>query len=60
MMEDLPTLALSVRQPWAHCLMMGWKPVENRSWRAGNPGLKFRGDFAIHASTGMTREEYAD
>ncbi|WP_206520197.1 MULTISPECIES: hypothetical protein [unclassified Mesorhizobium] len=59
-MEDLPTLALSVRQPWAHCLMMGWKPVENRSWRAGNPGLKFRGDFAIHASTGMTREEYAD
>lgn len=57
-MEDLPKLALSVRQPWAHCLMMGWKPVENRSWRAGNPGLKFRGDFAIHASTGMTRDEY--
>ncbi|WP_176479187.1 hypothetical protein [Mesorhizobium sp. WSM3860] len=59
-MEDLPKLALSVRQPWAHCLMMGWKPVENRSWRAGNPGLKFRGDFVIHASTGMTRDEYED
>ncbi|MDG4874127.1 hypothetical protein P9273_03320 [Mesorhizobium sp. WSM4935] len=59
-MDDLPTLALSVRQPWAHCLMMSWKPVENRSWRAGNPGLKFRGDFAIHASTGMTRDEYQD
>ncbi|WP_189341871.1 hypothetical protein [Mesorhizobium sp. M2A.F.Ca.ET.067.02.1.1] len=59
-MGDLPTLALSVRQPWAHCIMMGWKPVENRSWRAGNPGLKFRGDFAIHASTGMTRGEYVD
>ncbi|OBQ84688.1 MULTISPECIES: hypothetical protein [unclassified Mesorhizobium] len=59
-MVDLPKLALSVRQPWAHCLMMGWKPVENRSWRAGNPGLNFRGDFAIHASTGMTRDEYAD
>ncbi|MDG4887612.1 hypothetical protein [Mesorhizobium sp. WSM4887] len=36
-------------------LEAGRKPV-----LAGNPGLKFRGDFAIHASTGMTRDEYAD
>ncbi|MES0071855.1 hypothetical protein [Mesorhizobium sp. M0058] len=59
-MKDLPNLALSVRQPWAYTLAHQWKPVENRSWRAGNPGLKFRGDFAIHASGGMTREEYED
>lgn len=58
MKVDLPRLALSVRQPWAHCLVAGGKPVENRSWRAGNPGLRFRGSFAIHASTGMTRDEY--
>jgi len=37
---------------------MGWKSVENRSWRAPNPGLKFRGNFCIHASKGMTRDEY--
>lgn len=59
-LHDLPRLALSVRQPWAHCLAAGWKCVENRSWRAGNPGLRFRGPLAIHASSGMTREEYED
>lgn len=59
-MNDIPQLALSVRQPWAYALAMGWKPVENRSWRQGNPGLNFRGPFAIHASMGMTRDEYED
>lgn len=59
-MIDLPHLALSVRQPWAFCLAAGWKPVENRSWRGGNPGLSYRGPFAIHASSGMTRAEYED
>jgi hypothetical protein len=59
-MNDLPQMALSVRQPWAFALAHRWKPVENRSWRAGNPGLRFRGDFAIHASSGMTRDEYED
>ncbi|MER9375939.1 hypothetical protein [Mesorhizobium sp. M0491] len=59
-MNDLPRLALSVRQPWAFALAHQWKSVENRSWKAANPGLKFRGDFAIHASTGMTRDEYED
>lgn len=56
----IPRLALSVRQPWAYAVVMGWKPIENRSWRSPNPGLKFRGDFAIHASKGMTRREYED
>jgi hypothetical protein len=59
-MIDIPDLALSVRQPWAFCLAAGWKPVENRSWKRGNPGLNFRGEFAIHASQGMTRDEYED
>lgn len=57
-MTPLPRLALSVRQPWAHALVMGWKAVENRSWRAPNPALKFRGPVAIHASRGLTRHEY--
>lgn len=56
--KGLPRLALSVRQPWAFCLAAGWKDIENRSWRRGNPGLNFRGEFCIHASTGMTRDEY--
>jgi hypothetical protein len=56
----LPDLALSVRQPWAYALIMGWKPVENRSWRKPNPGLAYRGPVAIHASSGMTQEEYRD
>lgn len=59
-MSDLPKWALSVRQPWAHCLVMRWKDIENRSWRRPNPGLNFRGEFAIHASTGMTQREYRD
>lgn len=56
----IPRWALSVRQPWAYALAVGWKPVENRSWRRDNPGMRFRGPFAIHASTGMTRDEYND
>lgn len=59
-LDGLPDIALSVRQPWAFGLAMGWKGIENRSWRQGNPGLHFRGEFCIHASTGMTRDEYED
>lgn len=57
-MNELPLMALSIRQPWAFAIAAGWKPVENRSWRRDNPGLRFRGPFAIHASSGMTRDEY--
>lgn len=45
--------ALSVRQPWAWLIVHGHKPVENRNWRT-----KHRGLTAIHASKGMTNEEY--
>lgn len=37
--------ALSVRQPWAELIMLGWKPWENRSW-----WHSYRGQLIIHAS----------
>lgn len=57
---DLPRLALSVRQPWAWAIIHAGKDIENRDWRAPNPGLKFRGRVAIHASSGMGRDEFED
>lgn len=45
--------ALSIRQPWAWLIAAGHKDVENRRWRT-----RFRGEFLIHASQGMTEEEY--
>ena len=55
---DIPRLALSVRQPWAWAIISAGKDIENRAWRAPNPGLSFRGRVAIHAASGMTRAEY--
>lgn len=37
--------ALSIRQPWASMIIQGYKPVENRSWKA-----KHRGPLLIHAA----------
>jgi hypothetical protein len=55
----IPDLALSVRQPWAWAIVCGFKDIENRSVGAITKGsLNRRGRFAIHASKGMTREEY--
>jgi hypothetical protein len=47
--------ALSIRQPWAWLIIHGGKDVENRSWNT-----KHRGRFLVHASQGMTSEEYCD
>ena len=47
--------ALSIRQPWAWLVANGYKDIENRSWATG-----FRGPVLIHASAGMTRQEYDD
>ncbi|MCG6204177.1 ASCH domain-containing protein [Rhodopseudomonas sp. HC1] len=47
--------ALSVRQPWPWCIFHVGKDIENRSWRT-----RFRGRLLIHASKGMTRDEYED
>jgi hypothetical protein len=35
---------LSIRQPWAWCIVNGHKPVENRSW-----STDFRGQVLVHA-----------
>src|SRR5438105_11911405 len=37
--------AVSIRQPWAWLVVMGYKDVENRSWRTNH-----RGALLIHAS----------
>lgn len=47
--------ALSVRQPWTHCILHLGKDYENRSW-----STKFRGKVLLHASKGMTWEEYEE
>jgi len=57
---DLPKLALSVRQPWAWAIIHAGKDIENRSWQAVNHGLRIRDRIAIHASKGMSRDEYED
>ena len=57
-MTDLPTKALSVRQPWAWAILHAGKDVENRSWQAMNHGLNQRGRFALHASAGLGKGEY--
>lgn len=47
--------ALSLRQPWAHFVVHHGKHIENRRWNTN-----FRGEFLIHASKGMTWNEYAE
>lgn len=45
--------AISIRQPWAWCIVYGGKHLENRTWRTS-----YRGPILIHAAKGMTRAEY--
>lgn len=52
--------AISIRQPWAWAILHAGKDIENRDWKPTNPGLRFRGPVALHASAGMTRDEYRD
>ena len=47
--------ALSIRQPWAWLIINGGKDIENRDWKTN-----FRGRVLVHASKGMTREEWSD
>ncbi len=48
-------LALSIRQPWAWAILHAGKDIENRDWPT-----KVRGRVLIHASKGMTQDEWAD
>jgi hypothetical protein len=45
---------ITLRQPWAHLVVMGHKTVENRSW-----STDVRGKIGIHAAKSMDREAYA-
>lgn len=54
-MRELPSIALSIRQPWAWMIIHGGKNVENRSW-----STRFRGPVLIHAAKGMTVDEYLE
>lgn len=49
-MPGLPTLALSIRQPWAELIMHGTKTIEERS----RP-TRVRGRVCIYASLGRYR-----
>ncbi|MBS0259367.1 MAG: hypothetical protein JSR13_16770 [Proteobacteria bacterium] len=51
----LPQLALSVRQPWVHCIFELGKPVENRKW-----ATHYRGPVCVHAAKGMTAKGWCE
>ncbi|MGL5166650.1 MAG: hypothetical protein ACRC9K_12260 [Afipia sp.] len=55
-----PTLAISVRQPWAWAIICADKPVENRSHGAVRHMMPLLGPRAVHAAKGMTRAEYEE
>ncbi len=48
-------VAISIRQPWAWLIIHAGKDIENRTWPT-----RFRGRVLIHASKGMTEQEYRD
>lgn len=54
----IPDIALSILQPWAGLIVLGFKDIENRDWQARNPGLKFRGPVAIHAGKGRDTDAW--
>jgi hypothetical protein len=55
---EIPQIALSIQQPWAWAITEGGKDIENRSRFAVTKGDMKPRRIAIHASLGMTREEY--
>ena len=57
--QSVPSIALSVRQPWAWAIIHGGKEIENRTAGAIQSGGMVPGRIAIHAATGMKEDEYA-
>lgn len=51
----LPSVALSIRQPWAWLIIAGLKDIENRSWPT-----RFRGPVLIHAAKAWGPDEHYD
>ncbi|MEM8978977.1 MAG: hypothetical protein AAGD04_05800 [Pseudomonadota bacterium] len=58
METPLPSLALSVRQPWAWAILHGGKVIENRSAGAIQSGQMDCRRIALHAAAGMREKEY--
>ena len=56
--EQLPDVALSVRQPWAWAIIYGGKVIENRSLGSIRSGGMIPRRICIHAASGMTQDEY--
>ncbi|MEL6735301.1 MAG: hypothetical protein AAFO98_05405 [Pseudomonadota bacterium] len=56
--DQLPPLALSVRQPWAWAIIHGGKVIENRTLGAIRSGNMDCRTICIHAATGMREKEY--
>lgn len=54
-MNSLPTVALSILQPWAWLIVNGYKDVENRSWRTHR-----RGPILVHTGKGLDRDAHVD
>lgn len=52
--------ALSLRQPWAYCVLHLGKRIENRDWTERNGNRRFTGQCLIHASKSATREDRED
>lgn len=47
--------AITIKQPYATLLALGYKQYETRSW-----ATTYRGDFAIHAGKTMDRKAFED
>ncbi len=52
-----PPRAFSIRQPYAWAICYGYKPVENRDWKATNPNRRYRGPVLIHAGLREERDD---
>ncbi|MEM8653275.1 MAG: hypothetical protein AAGF36_00905 [Pseudomonadota bacterium] len=57
-MPQLPSIALSVRQPSAWAIIAGHKPIENRSLGSIRAGRMSLGRICIHAASGLKEEEF--
>ncbi|MEO0544333.1 MAG: hypothetical protein AAFY99_10990 [Pseudomonadota bacterium] len=57
-MDELPKLALSVRQPWAWAIIHGGKKIENRSLGSIKSGNMDCRTICIHAASSMKRDEF--
>ncbi|MCY1649115.1 ASCH domain-containing protein [Caulobacter sp. SL161] len=51
--QPLPTVALSILQPWAWLIVNGYKDIENRTWRTHR-----RGPILVHTGKGFDSEAH--